>query len=279
MATKKKQKPATKTQTKTSPKTPAKKTRREGGGSSPPPPAKKPATKKKTATKTATSTKAAKPTTTMKPFDPNKVWTHHERKAALTSADPRLGKWIAPLEFTLEPNGLTSVYEALARSIVYQQLTGKAAATIYGRLEKLGKNGLPTPEEIATIDDTALRGVGLSGSKAKALRDLADRSAKGLLPTAEEAAGLDDDTLIEQLSAVRGIGPWSVHMLLIFRLGRPDVLPITDYGVLKGWQKVMEKKELPKPKELLAWGERWRPHRSMAAWFLWRVLDSNGGQG
>ena len=219
-----------------------------------------------------------KPTTKKKAPAKNKVpalTASTEARASLTAADPRLGKHIARVgAYTLVPEELGSIYQALARSIVYQQLTGKAAATILGRLEQLGQNGLPTPVELLAIDDVALRGVGLSGAKARALRDLADRQHQGLLPTAAQAALLDDDTLIEQLSAVRGIGPWSVQMLLMFRLGRPDVLPATDYGVQKGFQKVYGKKALPTPKELLAWGDRWRPHRSMASWYLWRALDT-----
>ena len=191
-------------------------------------------------------------------------------------SDPALGRHIARVgPYTLQPEGLTSVYESLARSIVYQQLTGKAAATIFGRLEQLGADGrLPAPHAVADLDDSALRAAGLSGAKVKALRDLAARHEAGHLPSAAEAGDLDDDTLIARLSAVRGIGPWSVQMLLMFRLGREDVLPATDYGVQKGFQKVFRKKQLPTPKELLAWGERWRPHRTMAAWYLWRALDS-----
>lgn len=237
---------------------------------------------KETSTKKAApkKTKAAPKTTSTKKAAPKKASTTSNssveaRRQALMASDARLGKHIEKVgAYGLEPEGLTSVYESLARSIVYQQLTGKAAATIYGRLEKLGKDGLPTPAEIAALDDTALRSAGLSGSKVKALRDLAHRQHTGLLPSAEEAAALDDEVLIETLSAVRGIGPWSVQMLLMFRLGRPDVMPATDYGVQKGFQKVYGKGELPKPKELLAYAERWRPHRSMAAWYLWRALDS-----
>ncbi|MDP2342300.1 MAG: DNA-3-methyladenine glycosylase 2 family protein [Deltaproteobacteria bacterium] len=201
-------------------------------------------------------------------------------RAALLRADPVLGRHMEKVgPYALEIEALTSVYEALARSIVYQQLTGKAAATIYGRVEALGKtpegkHGLPPPADLLKLDDTVLRAAGLSGAKTRAIKDLAQRQHEGLLPTAEEAAGLDDDVLIERLSAVRGIGPWSVQMLLMFRLGRRDVLPSTDYGVQKGFQKVFRKKALPKPKELALIGERWAPNRTMAAWYLWRALDS-----
>ena len=196
-------------------------------------------------------------------------------RTALLRADPILGRHMERVgAYALQREPLTSVYEALARSIVYQQLTGKAAATIYGRLVALGRGGLPPPAELLALDDTALRGVGLSGAKTRAIKDLALRQHEGLLPSADDAAGLDDDVLIERLSAVRGIGPWSVQMLLMFRLGRRDVLPATDYGVQKGFQKVFRKKRLPTPKELTAIGERWRPHRTMASWYLWRALDT-----
>lgn len=200
-------------------------------------------------------------------------------RAALMRADPVLARHmekVGAYGLTIEP--LTSVYEALARSIVYQQLTGKAAATIFGRLEALGavdgKPALPRPAALLMLDDAVLRGAGLSGAKTRALQDLALRQDEGLLPPADVAAGLDDDVLIELLSRVRGIGPWSVQMLLMFRLGRRDVMPSTDYGVQKGYQKVFRKKALPKPKELAAASERWKPHRTMAAWYLWRALDS-----
>ncbi len=199
-------------------------------------------------------------------------------RSALLRSDPVLAKHMEKVgPYRLEIEALTSVYEALARSIVYQQLSGKAAATIFGRLEALSppeRPGLPPPAELLKLDDAVLRKAGLSGAKTRALQDLAARQHQGLLPSAVEAADLDDDTLIERLSAVRGIGPWSVQMLLMFRLGRRDVWPTTDYGIQKGYQKVFRKKALPKPKELLTIGERWRPHRSMAAWYLWRALDS-----
>ena len=175
--------------------------------------------------------------------------------------------------YGLQVEALTSVYQALARCIVYQQLTAKAAATIYARLTALGAQGLPTPTEVLQMNDSTLRGVGLSGAKTRALKDLAQRQEHGLLPSVIEASGLSDDTLIERLTTVRGIGPWSVQMLLMFRLGRRDVWPTTDYGVQKAYQKVFRKKSLPTPRELLLLGERFRPQRTMAAWYLWRALD------
>ena len=193
--------------------------------------------------------------------------------------DPVLAKHIEKIgKYTLEPDAVSSLYESLAQSIVYQQLNGKAAATIFGRVKALGAAGFPTPEQLLALDDAQLRGAGLSAAKTKAVRDLAEKALAGSLPHVDEAHTLDDDVLIERLTAVRGIGPWTVEMLLIFRLGRKDVLPSTDYGIRQGFMKVFRMKELPTPKQVLARGERWRPHRTMAAWYLWRALDAPSGR-
>lgn len=198
----------------------------------------------------------------------------------LIAADKPLGKHIERVgAYRLKVDALASVYESLAHSIVYQQLNGKAAASIFARVKALGKNGFPTPDEVAALDDTALRGAGLSRAKLLAIRDLAAKQSAGDIPHVDEAHALDDAALIEKLTAVRGIGPWTVEMMLMFRLGRKDVLPATDYGVRQGFQRVFRTKELPTPKQILARGERWRPHRTMAAWYLWRALDTEGGRG
>jgi methylated-DNA-[protein]-cysteine S-methyltransferase len=169
-----------------------------------------------------------------------------------------------------------TTFAALAQSIAYQQLTGKAAATIFARV---GAACRPfTPEQMLRTSDAALRGAGLSGSKLLALKDLARKSIDGTVPHLDDLHTLSDDAIVERLTAVRGIGRWTVEMLLIFRLGRPDVLPIDDYGVRKGFAKVYRKRELPKPKDLEKFGERWRPYRSVASWYLWRVLDTVGGR-
>jgi 3-methyladenine DNA glycosylase/8-oxoguanine DNA glycosylase len=192
----------------------------------------------------------------------------------LIAADKPLGKHIERVgPYRLQIDALASVYESLAHSIVYQQLNGKAAASIFGRVKALGKDGFPTPDEVAALDDTALRGAGLSRAKLLALRDLAARQKSGDIPHVDEAHALDDAALIEKLTAVRGIGPWTVEMMLMFRLGRADILPATDYGIRQGFQRVFRTRELPTPKQILARGERWRPHRTMAAWYLWRALD------
>ncbi len=196
-------------------------------------------------------------------------------------ADPVLGAHIERLgayALQVEPFdvGPGAVYTALARSITSQQLTGKAAATIFGRLCALGDGAPPAPDVVVAMDDTVLRAVGLSGSKARALKDLAAHVIAGTVPTAAQLPALDDDTIIQQLSAVRGIGPWSVQMMLMFRLGRPDVLPVLDYGVRKGFQLVYGGDALPNAKTMTEQAKAWRPWRSMASWYLWRVVDSPG---
>lgn len=192
----------------------------------------------------------------------------------LKKSDAALAKLIEKVgPFKMQRDELRDIYGALARSIIYQQLNGKAAATIWGRIEKLGASGFPQPHEILALDTQALRGAGCSGNKEKALRDLATRAHAGELPSVAEAHKLDDDVLIERLTQVRGIGPWSVEMLLMFRLGRMDVLPATDYGVRQGFQITFRTRALPTPKQILARGERWRPYRSVASWYLWRALE------
>jgi 3-methyladenine DNA glycosylase/8-oxoguanine DNA glycosylase len=191
------------------------------------------------------------------------------------AADPPLGRLIERVGgYGLEVEPLTSVYEALARSIVYQQLTGKAAGTIYGRLCALGDGTAPpTPQRTRSLGDDVLRAAGLSGAKTRALKDLAAKVDDGALPDARALAELDDASVIAALTTVRGIGPWSAQMVLMFRLGRPDVLPLADYGVQKGFQRTFRTRELPSLKALEARGERWRPHRTMASWYLWRAAE------
>lgn len=195
-------------------------------------------------------------------------------RRALAKADPVLGRHMERIgAYRIKVDGLSSIYEALAEAIVYQQLTGKAAATIFGRVQQLGGGALPAPATLLGLDDDALRGAGLSRAKTAALKDLATHAHGGRLPTLAQARDLDDAALVERLTAVRGIGPWTVEMLLIFRLGRADVLPATDYGVRKGFQRVFHTRQLPTPAQVVARGERWRPHRTMASWYLWRALD------
>jgi DNA-3-methyladenine glycosylase II len=210
-------------------------------------------------------------------------------RRALTKSDPTLAalmKQVGP--FRMKVNSIQSPFLALAESIVYQQLTGKAAATIFGRVcERVGTGKRFTPEAVLAHPVEGLREAGLSGAKTAALRDLAAKALEGEVPTLARARRMSDSELVEHLTKVRGIGQWTVEMLLMFRLGRPDVLPVDDYGVRKGFMRTYGLSELPRPKELLAYGERWRPWRSVASWYLWRSLElpvageaaSSGGGG
>ena len=204
---------------------------------------------------------------------------HFDAEAAiaqLRAADPALGRAIDVLgPFTLELQRTPSLFGALAQAIVYQQLTGKAAATIFARVCALfphAHTGL-LPEHILRARDAQLRGAGLSGNKLLSLRDLARKAKAGEIPTLAEVHGMADAEIIERLTAVRGIGRWTAEMLLIFRLGRPDVLPADDYGVRKGFAVAFRKRALPTRKALEAHGERWRPYRTVASWYMWRAAE------
>jgi 3-methyladenine DNA glycosylase/8-oxoguanine DNA glycosylase len=167
-----------------------------------------------------------------------------------------------------------SPYEALLEAIAYQSISGKAAATIWARVKALGRNGRPpSPEEMLRLRAVTLRKAGLSGAKVLAMKDLARKTIAGVVPSLVRARAMSDEELVERLVSVRGIGVWTVEMFLIFRLGRPDVLPIHDLGVRKGWALTYGANRMPTPKELLAFGERWRPHRTIASWYLWRACE------
>ena len=184
----------------------------------------------------------------------------------------KLIKSVGSLKIEIEAD--ESPFSALACSIVYQQLAGKAAAAIHKRVcELFPKRKELVPEDILKAPLELLRSAGLSGSKANALKDLSAKTLEGIIPNTKEIHHLPDQEIIDRITQVKGIGPWTVEMLLIFYLGRPDVLPCTDYGVRKGFAQTFRKRDLPTPKELLAYGERWRPYRSVASWYLWRALD------
>jgi 3-methyladenine DNA glycosylase/8-oxoguanine DNA glycosylase len=206
------------------------------------------------------------------PFDHIKAHEH------ITRTDKRMARIIAKTgAFRFELDQCDSVYESLLEAIAYQSISGKAAATIFARIRGLGSNGLcPTPAEILAVSNQKLREAGLSGAKAAAMKDLAQKTIDGVVPTLEAAELLSDEELVERLISVRGIGAWTVEMFLIFRLGRPDVLPIHDYGVQKGFALAYGKKEIPKPRELAAFGERWRPYRTVASWYMWRAVEHYG---
>ncbi len=164
-------------------------------------------------------------------------------------------------------------YRALVRAVVFQQLSGKAASTIHGRVLALfvGKEH-PDPEDILAASEESLRGAGLSRQKIAAIRDISQKRLDGVIPEARALSKLGDDEIIERLSAARGVGRWTVEMYLMFTLGRPDILPVDDLGVRKGAEKLYARSFTPK--ELAAYGERWSPHRSAAAWHLWRIADT-----
>jgi DNA-3-methyladenine glycosylase II len=206
------------------------------------------------------------------PFDLSAAMNH------LSTRDAKLAELItATKPFQMDPDPLQSPYEALLEAIAYQSISGKAAATIFGRVKALsGHDRPPSPKEMLKLRKPALRNAGLSGAKVLAMKDLAKKTIEGVVPSLEEAKGLTDDELVKRLVSVRGIGAWTVEMFLIFRLGRPDVLPIHDLGVQKGWSITYGKKYMPKPKELLAFGERWRPYRTVASWYMWRACQRAG---
>ena len=211
-------------------------------------------------------------TETAPPFDPR------EAIRFLTETDPRLGELIGrSIEFQFEMDPMQSPYDALLEAIVYQSISGKAAKTIFERIKALAADGRsPSPEEILRIRKTVLRRAGLSGAKAEAVKDLARKTIEGVVPTLEQAHGLSDQELVERLISVRGIGAWTVERFLIFRLGRPDVLPVHDYGVCKGFALTYGKKRIPTPRELSEYGERWRPYRTVASWYMWRAVQLAG---
>ena len=175
--------------------------------------------------------------------------------------------------FRLKVNGGNDLFTSLASSIAYQQLSGKAAATIYSRFEALFEDNRPVAAETVNLSVQTLRSVGLSNNKALAIIDLAEHTCSGSLPSARKMAGLDDEAIIKSLCRVRGIGPWTVQMHLIFSLGRPDVMPATDLGIQKGVQQTYKLPGLPKPEQVLETTRHLAPYRSVASWYFWRVVD------
>ena len=175
--------------------------------------------------------------------------------------------------FTLKP-AQRQPYEALVRAIAHQQVHGRAAEAILGRFIALcPEPGFPTPESVLALTPEAMRGAGLSANKVLAIRDIAEKAALGVIPGRAAARRLSDDVLIERLVALRGVGRWTVEMLLIFTLGRADILPVDDFGVREGYRVAAGLPEQPKPKALAEIGEAWAPFRTTAAWYLWRTAD------
>ncbi|MGB7754872.1 MAG: DNA-3-methyladenine glycosylase 2 family protein [Salinisphaera sp.] len=218
---------------------------------------------------------AARPTT---PRDTRLAFDGQAAVEHLAAADPVLGALMERAgPYRPTTNAAPDVFHSLVRAIVYQQLSGKAAGTIHARvLTALGHGEAPGAAAIQATDDATLRSAGLSANKLAGLRALASAQLAGELPDESRIDKYDDAELIERYSAIRGIGRWTVEMLLMFHLGRPDVMPIHDLGVRKGYALTYGLDDLPKPKALEAAGEAWRPYRSVACWYMWRALEAEG---
>ena len=194
-------------------------------------------------------------------------------EAHLAQVDPVMGRLIDEVDpCILKPRATRSPFESLARAIAFQQLHEKAAESIVKRFIALfpGRR-FPRPEDVLAADVAAIRGAGFSMAKTLALRDLAARTLDGTVPPGRAIRTLDDEAIVEQLTEVRGIGRWTVEMLLIFQLGRPDVLPVDDFGVREGYRRLKAMEKAPTPAQMRALGAAWRPYRTIAAWYLWRT--------
>ena len=195
----------------------------------------------------------------------------------LSAVDPvmrRLIRAVGPCK--LEPETRRSPFQSLVQAVAHQQLNGTAAGTILARFKKLfpGRR-FPRPEDLASVTDEQLRACGFSFAKIRAIRDITEKTLSGVVPGSRQIVKLSDAEIIGRLTEVRGVGRWTVEMLLIFQLGRPDVLPAGDFGVRNGFRIAYKKREMPKPAELLAFGGLWKPHRTTAAWFLWCAADAS----
>ncbi len=193
----------------------------------------------------------------------------------LCAVDRNLGgliRAVGPYGLVLEDQ--SHPFEALGQAIAHQQLHGAAARTILARfVNNVGNGSFPTPQAVLAAPEETLRAVGFSSSKIKALRDLASKTIEGVVPDRDTLARLEDAEIIARLTEVRGIGRWTVEMLLMFHLGRPDILPVDDFGIRAGFQYTYGLRKMPAPKALALYGERWAPYRSVAAWYLWRAVE------
>lgn len=191
----------------------------------------------------------------------------------LRKVDPVLGKVIAKVgPYTGKLRPMPNLFHALCQAISYQQLSGKAAETIFGRLVALAGEPLEAAR-VSKFSDEQIRACGLSRPKLAAIRDLQAKTLAGALPHHDELPAMPDEDIVERLTAVRGIGRWTAEMILMFRLGRPDVLPVNDLGIQKGFKLAYGKRRLPSPEMLAREGRKWSPYRSYASWYLWRVLE------
>ena len=194
----------------------------------------------------------------------------------LSAVDPvmaRLIREVGPCRLVHEP--WRSPFQSLVQAVAHQQLNGTAAETILTRFKKLfPKRRFPKAEDLAGVTDEQIRACGFSFAKIAALRDIAAKTLDGTIPSSRQIERLSDEEIIERLTAARGVGRWTVEMLLMFQLGRKDVLPVDDFGVRTGFRVAYQKREMPKPKALLAFGKKWRPHASTAAWYLWQAANA-----
>jgi len=199
----------------------------------------------------------------------------HERAVNhLREQDPRLRPWIDHIGLITMPRRRSrDPYLALLESVVYQQLTGAAARTIWNRVLDLFEDRSPLPDRVMGLSDDRLRSAGLSRSKVMSLKDIAAKAIAGDIPDGKRIARMPENEIHDRLTEIRGIGPWTVNMVLIFTLRRPDVMPLNDYGLQKAFKIVYRKRSLPTPKQLLRAAERWRPYRTTAALYLWRIAD------
>ena len=194
----------------------------------------------------------------------------------LSAVDPLMKKLIAEIgACELKHESKRSPFQSLVQAVAHQQLNGTAANTILTRFIKLfPKRKFPKPEDVAGVTDEQIRACGFSFAKIAAIRDIAAKTLDGTIPSSRKIEKMTDEEIIARLTEARGVGRWTVEMLLIFQLGRQDVLPVDDFGVRNGFRIAYKKRALPKPKALLQFGKRWRPHGTTAAWYLWRAADA-----
>ena len=198
--------------------------------------------------------------------------------AALRRSDPALARAIDTFgPFAMRRQAMRTPFEALLRAIVYQQLSGRAAGAIHARVLALFEGGRPSARALAAMSDEALRATGLSRAKTAAARDLAEKTLARVVPGGRALRAMPDEEVVARLVKVRGVGRWTAEMLLMSHLARPDVLPATDLGIRRGFARIQGLEELPEPADLLAHGERWRPWRTVASWYLWRAADLTAG--